>query len=805
MKVSRLIYEAIRFQVELDYCDRHGLTHYYFNKDEADRLSVLEEVVAYYNDIYDHVVEIWCQLHRPMELLENINRYVSVLTAEKDIFDIEPAYNVILKAFSENPELSDPYDIAPRILEFLQHEPVLINIPYNVLGIQHTAWHKDELVSMVGVGPGYTLEEQLQFEWPDLDDDYEEDQEDPEWVEDEEKWITMHPHGKDKKGQAVLIEEEEGKPDIIKGGLGGKYNNQPVSAVDKSKKSKNKALHSQREVESSVPPTKRSTTKSQQLQGTAQAIEEAWLAQLPPERRVAHLRYMENNQKLMRLDSEFGSNTIATYSTVSYTLTPNQQQEPLSHAFLVREQQENSVLKATFAKWNIPLINYDFEYLYSDSIAFTADRDYINEIKEGVYKYRALKRLAINIEHPLTQRAHNIGIYFETVYQQKMLGISNTHAEQIAQDLGHCAEQIGETALVKAKHAAIKAVHNALTKNFRDKDIPPSLLSLIGTATNPRNPYYKEYNDQSIYVKIPSSIAEFEESRGSSNNPAFNNLFNALTLTVAVEFTPKATAELKAEVLRLYNKAYVLYRESQDGLPISVALNRDMAVIAIMQQQSRYGNALYYPEYMDGVKKRKPSMTTIQWLKLNSRFYEYTIPNDTLQPFARNCQAGVVAFELFIRGYAVEARPNMKNDHNLLSDLSLHPNLIWRDPITKTAPDIRPIATFEQLEKFCYFGERYNLIIHGYSIDPTKPDQRYGHIVTVMRYQKQHVIIIDPQSGFYGPIQSFKRMLLNKYQVKTTGLFIYRIDNCEIFVNYANRIVREPRPGNTPVLDAKRS
>ena len=118
MKVSRLIYEAIRFQVELDYCDRHGLTHYYFNKDEADRLSVLEEVVAYYNDIYDHVVEIWCQLHRPMELLENINRYVSVLTAEKDIFDIEPAYNV--------------------------------------LGIQHTAWHKDELVSMVGVGPGYT-------------------------------------------------------------------------------------------------------------------------------------------------------------------------------------------------------------------------------------------------------------------------------------------------------------------------------------------------------------------------------------------------------------------------------------------------------------------------------------------------------------------------------------------------------------------------------------------------------------------------------------------------------------------------
>ncbi len=156
MKVSRLIYEAIRFQVELDYCDRHGLTHYYFNKDEADRLSVLEEVVAYYNDIYDHVVEIWCQLHRPMELLENINRYVSVLTAEKDIFDIEPAYNVILKAFSENPELSDPYGIAPRILEFLQHEPVLINIPYNVLGIQHTAWHKDELVSMVGVGPGYT-------------------------------------------------------------------------------------------------------------------------------------------------------------------------------------------------------------------------------------------------------------------------------------------------------------------------------------------------------------------------------------------------------------------------------------------------------------------------------------------------------------------------------------------------------------------------------------------------------------------------------------------------------------------------
>jgi len=46
----------------------------------------------------------------------------------------------------------------------------------------------------------------------------------------EEKWITVHPNGKDKKGQPVLIDAESGD---VQGGMGGKFNGMNIKEVSK--------------------------------------------------------------------------------------------------------------------------------------------------------------------------------------------------------------------------------------------------------------------------------------------------------------------------------------------------------------------------------------------------------------------------------------------------------------------------------------------------------------------------------------------------------------------------------------------
>ena len=70
-----------------------------------------------------------------------------------------------------------------------------------------------------------------------------------------------------------------------------------------------------------------------------------------------------------------------------------------------------------------------------------------------------------------------------------------------------------------------------------------------------------------------------------------------------------------------------------------------------------------------------------------------------VNPYTCDCQALVVAYELRRRGIDICARPAIMYE---LTDekfyrgfaMMMHmPNLIWRNPVTQTAPDIFPLPS----------------------------------------------------------------------------------------------------------------
>ncbi|HIV56310.1 MAG TPA: hypothetical protein H9898_11095 [Candidatus Anaerobiospirillum stercoravium] len=830
--IVELIFAALFYQLGRDFCVQHNVAPsnpLYSAMRKKDCVFVFDALIAILSIRQQHSasapIEQWLEHHDPAELLD-VCKECLLCRMPDEAAQYEDAFQVLSKVINDAPE------IAADILNYLRDHPYTSVLPYQVLGIQHAPWRKTKIVRRVGIGFSA-------HEWTDSAHDeksslfivnlcanysyhYYHAPEGycPSFInrpltEDELKWITLKPHGAKKKGQPILIEEEEGKPDIIKGGLGGKFNNQPMTVLGQSKhkvkrKDQSKRARSQQEVEGasylskrsnhglggSVAPTKRSNAAAPALQ------------QDPITYKEAHAQKLENQANLDQLIriSDQKSIALARSGALSLSPIPNKQQEPLSYAFLVLEHRENLAL-GNSPDWRMPF-TFDVTHLYSDDASFREGATNAELVAKGAYAYRSLKRMALKLNRPLTEQQMELGESFEVQYQATIEQVSHAHALRLAARLAQCAQQIGPQALVRAKQAAMDVARLTLTNKYKEQDVPPSLLSLIGTASNARNPFYSQYNDVARYILLSSSITDFKNSCGSADNLAFNNLFNALYLTTAVKFNSNASPELKAKVNTLYNQAYCLYRESHGQLPISVALNRDMAVIIQQQSmsnnKSRYGEHFYFPKYANGIPQRsEQSIALYLWLEINSSHYAYHVPNSDFCPFAHNCQAGVVALELFQRGYDVVARPNMKNDHNLLPDLSLHPNLIWYNPIIKTAPDIRPITDFKQLEKLCYFSERYNLILKTVGVGLQNISKRNSHIVTVIRIEPG-VRIVDPQLGFCGSIQDFEQMLLTQYGVKVNKLFMYRIDDCEVFGTYLNQVIRPLDYSDKPVLDAKR-
>ncbi len=159
-----------------------------------------------------------------------------------------------------------------------------------------------------------------------------------------------------------------------------------------------------------------------------------------------------------------------------------------------------------------------------------------------------------------------------------------------------------------------------------------------------------------------------------------------------------------------------------------------------------------------------------------------------VNPYTCDCQALMVAYELRRRGFDLCARPAIMyqitddNTYRSFATMMHMPNLIWYNPETKTAPDLLPIKSVDELEQICQVDQRYHLIFE----TPFS-----AHIIDVERYQGE-VYAYDPAGGFNAPAREFFYRKLAPsliYRDLMSNLRCYRVDNCEIFTALAELLV----------------
>ena len=79
-----------------------------------------------------------------------------------------------------------------------------------------------------------------------------------------------------------------------------------------------------------------------------------------------------------------------------------------------------------------------------------------------------------------------------------------------------------------------------------------------------------------------------------------------------------------------------------------------------------------------------------------------------------------------------------------------------------------------------------------------------GHIITFER-ENGKVRVYDPQNGKHGSVEEFfGKESKNGIRFKDliSRVFYYRVDDCEIFDDYANKVVTKPTP--QPTYDSRR-
>ncbi len=164
-----------------------------------------------------------------------------------------------------------------------------------------------------------------------------------------------------------------------------------------------------------------------------------------------------------------------------------------------------------------------------------------------------------------------------------------------------------------------------------------------------------------------------------------------------------------------------------------------------------------------------------------------------VNPYTCDCQALVVTYELRRRGYDLMARPALMyqfDDPELSQGFAvmMHaPNLIWYDPIIKTAPDILPLESIDELALRCHLGERIHLLF----------DTPFStHIINVERDQELGLIAYDPAGGNFAPVEEFfsRQLAPNlRYRDLISNLRYYRVDHCEIFPKLAEMLTMRPQ------------
>lgn len=318
-----------------------------------------------------------------------------------------------------------------------------------------------------------------------------------------------------------------------------------------------------------------------------------------------------------------------------------------------------------------------------------------------------------------------------------------------------------------------------------------------------------------IYLQLPNSIDDFIKPQNNIDikkdyyAPAFHNLINAAFLYCCQTMYHQGLNKEPNIIAKLYNESYLRYLERHDFLPFITCLNRDLT--AILHKQFDQEGCV---SKIGHISKGSPITTFEEFLSRNihpNPFYintseqetddNGTISNDNSKddwddnyylPFNANCIACVAAYELIRQGWMVAALPNMQSNVNYVYELSFAPNLIWKDPLTESSPDISYIDNINNLKYICCDNERYHLLLrHNSAKDKANI---LGHIVSVERYNNE-VTIYDPQINEYTSIDNCSNFFEKRCKLPPLDmydLYYYRVDNCIPVISYANKIVGAP-------------
>ncbi len=199
--------------------------------------------------------------------------------------------------------------------------------------------------------------------------------------------------------------------------------------------------------------------------------------------------------------------------------------------------------------------------------------------------------------------------------------------------------------------------------------------------------------------------------------------------------------------------------------------------------------AYQYPKTVAGAKRGKPmTFEQADGGRANPHF------DKNNYAYSHNCQCSVVAHELRIRGYDVQAAPRNRNDKT--QQLAEHPSWAWIDPKTGKKCEFteskakNAIELKEWLNNNVVRGQRYS-----FSYCWTNKNNKIrGHIVILEKNQNNQLQIYDPQTNKKYVDSSFNTILKRitysypKYNVKPR---ILRTDDKKINPYFMNDVVKK--------------
>lgn len=155
------------------------------------------------------------------------------------------------------------------------------------------------------------------------------------------------------------------------------------------------------------------------------------------------------------------------------------------------------------------------------------------------------------------------------------------------------------------------------------------------------------------------------------------------------------------------------------------------------------------------------------------------------KPYRINCQCCVVSHEMRLRGFDVEAVPNMRKEGSVPRILSRGTHKAWIDPKTNDTPKIEKAFDFRRMtEKATEVGR--------YHVRWTWRGKDSGHIITFER-TKEGMFFYDPQTGKKYTLEEINKKWdgQNYAQIEYDSVAFYRVDNLTLNTEYIKAVKKK--------------